>query len=76
MQAKAITQMQQQLAQLAAAGVQHRPHHPYNTNNRGTTPAKTIAMDDTDEEAAVAMVLAAADEVQAAAEPVVVGTDC
>ena len=32
-------------------------------------------MDDTDEEAVVAMVAAAVDEVQVAAEPVVVGTD-
>ena len=40
-----------------------------------TTPAKTIAMDDTDKEAAVAMAPVTVVEVQAAAEPVVVGLD-
>ena len=56
-------------------GYKHRPRHPYNINNSRTTPVKTIAMDDTDEEVAVAMVAAAVDEVQAAAEPAVGGPD-
>ena len=59
----------------------HQPRHLFNINNSDsnlnshTTPAKEIAMDDTDEVVAVKMAAAAVDEVQAAAEPVTVGPD-
>ena len=56
-------------------GCNHRPRHPYNINNRHTTLAEEIAMDNTDVEGGVAMGAAAVDKVQVEAEPVVVGLD-
>ena len=44
-------------------------------NNNHTTPAKEFAMDDKDEEVAVAMVASTVDEIQAVSKPVVVGLD-
>ena len=66
--------MQQQLGSWRQRGYRHRPRHPSNINSN-KPPVKTIAIIKTDEEAAVAVVAAAVDEVQAAAEPVVGGPD-